>query len=82
MVLKDLRIKLNSIDGKISTINKKYNTVSESINMFKSDNFIHRNIININDQDNNSWELIKDRIEDYKNGYSQYINKLTNKLLK
>ena len=72
---------INSIDGKILTINKKYNTVSESIKQLKSKNFIHRNIININDQDNNSWELIKERIDDYKNGYSQYINKLTNKLL-
>ncbi len=72
---------LNSIDEKISAINKKYTTVSESINKLKSKNLINRNIININDYDNNSWELIKNRIDDYKNGYSQYINKLTNKLL-
>ncbi len=72
---------LKSIDEKISTLNKKYNTVSESIKELKSKNFIDRNIINIDDQSNNSWELIKDRIDDYKNGYSQYINKLTNKLL-
>ena len=73
--------KLKSLDEKISTLNKKYNIVSESIKELKSQNFIDRNIININDQSNNSWALIKDRIDDYKEDYFQYINKLTNKLL-
>jgi len=72
---------LKLIDEKIFEINKKYNTVSQSIKELKSKNFIDKNIININDENHNSWELIKDRIDEYKNGYSQHINKLTNRLL-
>ncbi len=49
---------LKSIDLKILTLNKKYNTVSESIKQLKSENFIDRNIIDINAGNHNIF-LIK-----------------------
>ena len=43
---------LRTADDKISAIEEKYTTVSESLQQFKSENFIDRNIININENSN------------------------------
>ncbi len=72
---------LKSIDEKIAIINKKYNSIEESVKELKSKNFIDRNIININDGSENSWELIRDRIENHKEEEKKYDSMLFNKIM-
>jgi len=61
---------VKKIDKEIERIKSKY-----TIKVLKSKNFIDRNSININEQ-NNSWKLLKERIDNYENEKKQYENKL------
>jgi len=55
-------------------------TITELLNTLKSNNFIDRTIININDS-YISFQLLKNRIENYEKNYTNNIKILTNKLI-
>jgi len=83
--LEKFRIEIANIDSKVEELNNKYiqkeETISESLNKLKSGNFIDRSIVNINSESSISWELLKEKIDNYQVEYSTYNNKLTNKLI-
>lgn len=75
---------IENIDLEIAKLNEKYTkeeTISETLNKFKSGNFIDRTIVNINNENTISWELLKSKIDNYQNEYTKYNNTLTNKLI-
>lgn len=79
--LTNFEIELNNIDKKISNIKQKNNSVENSLKQLKSKNFIDRHIVNINDGNENIWDMMKSKIEDYQVLRSQYNDLLTSKLL-
>jgi len=73
---------MDNINKKIEDIHNKYIlkvNLSEALEDMKIENLISSKIININEID--SWDLIKEKIYNYKTNYSAYISKLTNKLI-
>lgn len=72
---------LGKIDKKILNIKQKYNSIENSLKQLKSKNFIDRYIVNINDGNENIWEIMKAKIDDYQILRSQYNDLLTSKLL-
>ena len=79
--LEYFEIELGKIDKKISNINQKYNSVEISLIQLKSKNFLDKYIVNINDGNENIWDMMKSKIDDYQNLRSQYNELLTSKLL-
>lgn len=79
--IESFELQISNIDKKISDIKQKYNSIENSLKQLKSKNFIDRYIININDENENIWEIMKSKIEDYQNLRSQYNDLLTSKLL-
>jgi len=76
--------KLRDINSAINDLELKYQRtidVGNSLKQLKSKNFIDRYIVNINDGNENIWEIMKSKIEDYQNLRSQYNDLLTSKLL-
>jgi len=76
--------RLKKIDKNIEELEAKYNkieTVSNSLNELKEKNFIDRNIINISDNNNNSWKRLKEKIERYESEKAKYKTKLFNKIM-
>lgn len=72
---------LENIDKKILTIKQKYNSIENSLKQLKTKNFIDKYIVNINDGNENIWDVMKSKIEDYQNLRIQYNESLTLKLL-
>ena len=70
---------LIAIDEKISDMRNKYNTISDSLMQLKTRNFIDRYIININDENENIWKIMKSKIDEYSILESQYNTFLVNK---
>ena len=79
--LMSFEIRMNNIDKKISDIRQKYNSIENSLKQLKIKNFIDKYIVNINDGNENIWDIMKSKIEDYHNLRSQYNDLLTSKLL-
>lgn len=72
---------LGKIDKKILNIKQKYNSIENSLKQLKSKNFIDRYIVNINDGNENIWEIMKSKIDEYSILESQYNTFLVNKTL-
>lgn len=72
---------LNDIDTKISNLEQKYNSIGNSLTQLKTKNFIDRYIVNINDENEKIWDMMKSKIDDYQSLRSQYNDSLTSKLL-
>ena len=75
--------KLRDINSAISKLESKYqkiNDIESTLKKLKSKNFIDSYIVNINDESENIWEIMKSKIEDYQNLRSQYNELLTSKL--
>ena len=72
--------KIKNIDDIIKEIKNKY-IISEAINQIKSKNFIQRSIININDEIDSLWTIMKEKINNYQGERSKYIDSLSNKIL-
>jgi len=72
---KTTREKQRELENAICKLEDKYTTMSETIDRLKKENFIDRFIVNINEVDN-SWKLLKARIENYENEKKQYENQL------
>lgn len=72
---------LENIDKKILAIKQKYNSIENSLKQLKNKNFINKYIVNINDGNENIWEIMKSKIEDYQSLRGQYNELLTSKLL-
>ncbi len=72
--------KRREINSAIEDIEEKYMSVSKSLKQLKRNNFLDRHIININDEDN-SWMLLKERIDNYEIEKSKYTSQLFNKML-
>lgn len=72
---------LENIDKKILDIKQKYNSIENSLKQLKTKNFIDRYIVNINDGNENIWDMMKLRIDDYQILRSQYNDLLTSRLL-
>ena len=75
--------KLRDINSAINDLESKYinNSVENSLKKLKSKNFIDRYIININDENENIWEIMKSKIDEYSILESQYNTFLVNKTL-
>jgi predicted ATPase len=72
---------LEKVDTDIKKLKKKYyqeETISNSINHLKFQGFIDKNIVNIHEEDN-SWELLKEKIDNYEKEKRAYTSKLFNK---
>jgi predicted ATPase len=67
---------LRIVDEKISAIEEKYAILQQ----FKSENYIDRNIININ-ENTNTWSVLKEKIDNYEEEKNNYTKQLFNKLL-
>ncbi len=65
--------KITEIDIQIENLKNKY--IASPLMYLKSKNFIDRNIVNINEEDN-SWKLLKANIDNYEIEKKQYENKL------
>lgn len=79
--IESFELQMNNIDKKILGIKQKYNSVENSLIQLKSKNFIDRYIVNINDENENIWDMLKSKIDDYQSLRSQYNDTLTSKLL-
>ena len=81
---KSFKEKLKEIDLAIKDIESKYQ-VKDDLNTFlkkiQIENFIDRYIININDENENIWEIMKSKIDEYSILESQYNTFLVNKTL-
>ena len=76
--------KLKDINSAINDLELKYQRtidVSSSLKKLKTKNFLNRYIVNINDENENIWEIMKSKIEDYQILRSQYNDLLTSRLL-
>ena len=76
--------KLKNINSAINDLESKYrnkNNVDNTLKQLKTKNFIDRYIVNINDENENIWEIMKSKIEDYQILRSQYNDLLTSRLL-
>lgn len=77
--------KLNEVDIRIKNIKNKYSNknslVSDVVKNIEYNNFIKSSIIDINEQDSYSWELLKTKIDNYQMLRTQYNETLSNKLL-
>jgi len=76
--------KLRDINSAIRDLESKYqkkDDVESSLKKLKSKNFIDTYIVNINDEDENIWDVMKSKIEDYQNLRSQYNDLLSSRLL-
>jgi len=72
---------MRDADKKISDFQQKYHSVENSLKKLKSQNFIDRYIVNVNDENENIWEIMKSKIDDYQNLRTKYIELLSSKLL-
>ncbi len=72
--------KIKTIDARIEDVKSKY-IISGTIDQIKSKNFIQRNIININDEVDSLWTIMKEKINNYQGERSKYIDSLSNKIL-
>ena len=72
--------KIRGFEEEIRKIENKYTPVSIALDKLKIDNFMGRSIVNINESDN-SWKLLKARIDNYEIEKTNYTKKLSNKLL-
>lgn len=79
--IESFELQINNIDKKILAIKQKYNSIENSLKQLKSKNFIDRYIININDENENIWEIMKSKIDEYSILESQYNTFLVNKTL-
>lgn len=75
--------KLRDINSAINDLELKYinNSVENSLKKLESKNFIDRYIININDENENIWEIMKSKIDEYSILGSQYNTFLVNRTL-
>ena len=75
--------KLRDINSAINDLESRYinNSVENSLKKLKSKNFIDRYIININDENENIWEIMKSKIDEYSILESQYNTFLVRKTL-
>jgi len=55
--------------------------VADIVHKLESEKLIDRSIVNIKSDNGNSWEFLKEKIDNYQIEYSKYNNKLTNKLI-
>lgn len=76
----NFREKLSQVDESIDKLKNKY-SVSSAINTLKSQNFINRSIVEINDNTTSIWAIMKDKIDLYNTELLQVKDILTNKLL-
>ena len=72
--------KLGEVNRHIRSIYTKYKNQTSPVEKLKSKNFINRNIININEE-NNTWELLKEKIDNYEKRKNDYTKKLFNKIM-
>jgi len=82
---KDSNEKLQDINSAIRDLEAKYlraDNISKSLKSLKEKNFIDQYIVNINDESDNLWDTMKKRIDNYQSLRSQFIDTLSNKLLK
>jgi len=73
---KNITNELINIEKSIKEIEEKYNLINNE----KFINFINKHIVNLNET-SNSWKLLKEKIQNYEQEHSRYIQKLTSKLL-
>jgi len=76
--------KLNNINSAIRDLEAKYlrsDNVNSSLKKIKKKNFIDRYIININNELDNLWDIMKKKIDNYQSLRSEFIDTLSNKLL-
>ena len=76
--------KLRDINSAINDLESKYRkneNIESSLKKLKSKNFIDRYIININDENENIWDMMKSKIDEYSILESQYNTFLVNKTL-
>ena len=76
----NFRDELSQVDESIEKLKNKY-SVSSAINTLKSQNFINRSIVEINDNTTSIWAIMKDKIDLYNTELLQVKDILTNKLL-
>ena len=79
-IKKSAREKKWELEKIIRELKDKYTTASDTLDKLKKDNFVDRFIVNINESDN-SWKLLKARIDNYEIEKTSYTKKLSNKLL-
>jgi len=63
------------IDRSIRELEEKYTSVSTELEQLKQNNFLDKHIVNINEE-NNSWKVLKESIDNYDNEKKQYEVKL------
>ena len=71
---------IKAIDTKMEDVKNKY-IISGAIDQIKSKNFIQKSIININDEVDSLWTVMKEKINNYQGERSKYIDSLSNKIL-
>jgi predicted ATPase len=78
--IEEFKEKLAELDKEIKGLKDK-TKITNAIDKLKSDNFLRKTIIDLNSDFFNIWEMLKERIENYKNERYKIKDKLTNKLL-
>jgi predicted ATPase len=73
--------KRREINSNIELIKERYKPVAKSLEQLKSKNFIDKHIIDINNESENLWSVLRKKVDSYQNERTQYITKLSNKLI-
>lgn len=72
--------KRQEVNRAIKDIEEKYIPISKSLKELARNNFLDKHIININ-ENNNSWSVLKEKIDNYEEEKNNYTKHLFNKLL-
>jgi len=72
---------LKEVDDKISNMKQQATYIESPYKTVEIKDFIDRQIVNINDESENIWEMMRSKIKDYSILRTQYIKSLTSKLL-
>ena len=78
---KTVQEKEREINRAINDIEEKYTSVSKSLKQLKRNNFLDKYIINVNDEAESLWIVMREKIDNYQDELSKYIGVLSNKLV-
>ena len=73
--------KKREINSAIEDIEEKYTSVSKSLKQLQRNNFLDKYIVNINDEVDSLWIVMKEKIDNYQDELNKYIIVLSNKLV-
>ena len=73
--------KKREINRAMEDIEEKYTSVSKSLKQLQRNNFLDKYIVNVNDEAESLWIVMREKIDNYQDELSKYISVLSNKLV-